>query len=81
MNKIAEELDAKLQTLDQSRAQALVEMVRVAMTAIDMREPIDPMLGVEKGWPVGYFAQTAGALAGEPFERAAQGELPEREDW
>ena len=77
MNKIAEELDAKLQTLDQRRAKALAEMVRAAMTAIELEPPIDPMLGVPQGWPVGYFAQTAGALAGESFERAAQGEMPE----
>ena len=32
-------------------------------------------------WPVGYFEQTAGALAGEGFERPPQGELPSRDDW
>jgi hypothetical protein len=78
MNKIAEELDAKLQTLDLQRAKILAEMVRAAMTAIDLEPPIDPMLGVQQGWPVGYFAQTAGALAGELFQRAEQGEVPER---
>ncbi len=33
------------------------------------------------GWPDGYFEQTAGALAGEEFERPPQGELPSRDDW
>jgi predicted DNA-binding antitoxin AbrB/MazE fold protein len=32
-------------------------------------------------WPSGYFAQTAGALAAEQFERPLQGELPKREGW
>lgn len=32
-------------------------------------------------WPDGYFAQTAGALAGENFDRPPQGELPRRDDW
>jgi hypothetical protein len=32
-------------------------------------------------WPPGYFEQTAGALAGERFERPPQGELPVRKDW
>ncbi|HUG67057.1 MAG TPA: hypothetical protein VMM76_04870 [Pirellulaceae bacterium] len=32
-------------------------------------------------WPDGYFEQTAGALAGEEFERPPQGELPSRDDW
>jgi hypothetical protein len=32
-------------------------------------------------WPAGYFDTTAGALAGEDFERPAQGELPRRDVW
>lgn len=32
-------------------------------------------------WPANYFEQTAGALAGETFERPAQGEQPRRENW
>ena len=32
-------------------------------------------------WPSGYFEQTAGALAGENFERPSQGNLPQREVW
>jgi hypothetical protein len=32
-------------------------------------------------WPPNYFEQTAGALAGEGFERPPQGELPFREEW
>lgn len=32
-------------------------------------------------WPASYFEQTAGALAGEEFERPSQGELPRREEW
>jgi hypothetical protein len=32
-------------------------------------------------WPDEYFEQTAGTLAGEPFERSPQGDLPNREDW
>ena len=32
-------------------------------------------------WPPGYFEQTAGALAGEEFERAPQGTLRPRDAW
>jgi hypothetical protein len=32
-------------------------------------------------WPPKYFDQTAGALEGQDFERPAQGELPQRENW
>jgi hypothetical protein len=32
-------------------------------------------------WPPNYFDQTAGALEGEDFQRPAQGDLPQRENW
>lgn len=32
-------------------------------------------------WPDGYFQQTAGAFAEEPFERSSQGALPSRGEW
>jgi len=32
-------------------------------------------------WPADYFERTAGALAGEPLERPAQGDAPLREAW
>ncbi|MFI5378632.1 MAG: hypothetical protein ACHRHE_04995 [Tepidisphaerales bacterium] len=32
-------------------------------------------------WPDGYFEQTAGALAGEQFDRPQQGLSPTREAW
>jgi hypothetical protein len=32
-------------------------------------------------WPPNYFDQTAGILEGENFERPAQGDLPQRENW
>lgn len=34
-----------------------------------------------KTWPCGYFEQTAGALAGEDYERPPQGESPRRDAW
>ncbi len=62
--------DAKLKTLDERRAAALAHTVHQAIEAVDADEPsfmnpnIDPMPGVENGWPVGCFASTASALAG-----------------
>lgn len=32
-------------------------------------------------WPAGYFDQTAGALAGEDFDRPEQGKLQNRDRW
>ena len=74
MNRIAIELDAKLNSLDQQRAEKLSKMVRDAIAAVDHETLIDRTLGVENGYPVGYFADSAGALADEPFERPPQGE-------
>lgn len=34
-----------------------------------------------EGWPEGYFRQTAGAFAGEIFERPDQGTIPDRDQW
>ena len=87
MNRIAIELDEKLRTLDERRAAELARRVKEAIVAADVYEPpfinpnIDPMLGVENGWPVGYFASTAGMFANEPFERDDQGVAEERDDW
>jgi hypothetical protein len=80
MNKIAEELNAKLDSLDKARADKLTKMVHIALTAIDLKTPIDPMLGVEQGWPVGYFANTMGSFADEPLERV-QGSMQSRDSW
>ena len=34
-----------------------------------------------EAWPAGYFQKTAGAFAGEPFERPAQLPFEKREEW
>ena len=41
----------------------------------------DPMGKQCSDWPVGYFDETAGKLAGEEFERPEQGDLPQRDAW
>ncbi len=33
----------------------------------------------KRGWPVGYFDRTAGALADDPIERPSQGAYEERD--
>jgi hypothetical protein len=43
-------------------------------------EPIVPGQPA-RGWPAGYFARTAGMLAGERFERLEQGTVEQREEW
>jgi hypothetical protein len=74
MNRIAQELDEKLRTLDPPRAQYLESLVREALNRAELGESAS-------GWPAGYFDRTAGALAGEEFERPPQGDLPTRDAW
>ena len=69
MNRLAKELDSKLRSLDPKRAKHLEALVRDALDRAEQDKPSDS----ENGWPAGYFQQTAGALAGEEFERPPQG--------
>ena len=43
-------------------------------------EPIAPSQP-RRDWPAGYFARTAGMLAGERLERPEQGSMEQREEW
>jgi hypothetical protein len=76
MNRIAEELDAKLNELDPSRAKSLITLVRRAIEQVEQSEPPTPSV-----WPDGYFDQTAGSFADEPLERFPQGEPTVRDRW
>ena len=77
MSQIAEELDARLKKLGPFQARYLETLVREALSrAEQMAAPF-----TSEDWPPGYFERTAGALAGEEFERPPQGELPIRDEW
>jgi hypothetical protein len=60
----------------------LAEGTRAEVTPLPQQTPssVDANGGLT-AWPAGYFEQTAGALAGEDFERPPQGKLPERDVW
>lgn len=77
MNQLAQELDEKLRSLDPNQAIHLENMVRDAIQRFEQKCDPEP----NSHWPAGYFENTAGVLAGEKFERAPQGELPERDSW
>lgn len=74
MSSIAQELDRQLATMDELTAQRVERLVR---DALELAKPASPT----KGWPAGYFEETAGALAGEKFERPPQGTPEIREVW
>jgi hypothetical protein len=76
MNAIVKELDARLRTLDPRTAAHVEKLVREALALAEERAANEDL-----DWPPGYFEETAGALADEPMERPAQGELEVRERW
>lgn len=77
MKAIAEELERRLAQLDPRVAAQVERLVRDALALADG----SASRVLSGGWPAGYFARTAGALAGEEFERPQQGVPPEREAW
>lgn len=52
---------------------------RLEVVLIDLSETTVDALGAN-GWPGGFFERTAGQWAGEPLERAPQGDYEPRED-
>ena len=76
MNRIAEELDAKLNELDPVRAKSLIMLVRRAIEQVDQ-----PQSPPNSDWPDGYFEETAGSFADEPLDRSPQGEPTARDSW
>ena len=75
MSTIAQELAAKLQTLDGATAIALERVVRDAIDLASREKA--PLVD----WPVGFFDRIRDDWGDEPFERPQQGELEVREDW
>lgn len=54
---------------------------RAEVSLLPQSQPNIHPEGGGASWPTGYFEQTAGALAGEEFERPFQPGFPEREAW
>lgn len=66
MSAVPQELADTLSKLDSRSASALERLVRDAMALV--RSTKRDGSADSKGWPVGYFEQTAGCFAGEPFD-------------
>ena len=66
MSTIATELDARLQQLAPDAAMHIERLIHQALAESGLPRAADQ-------WPPGYFAQTAGAFAGELIERPPQG--------
>ena len=81
MKRIAQELDDKLESLDENHAAELARYVRKTIELYEAKRSESRNRGVANGYPPGYFDELEGVFADEPFERAPQGQLPEPKDW
>jgi hypothetical protein len=79
MIAIAEALEEKLRNLPPQRACYLETLVRDALALVSVDSADIPT--TTSAWPPGYFDQTAGTFASEPFERPPQGSLEVRTSW
>lgn len=67
MSSLTSELEQTLQQLDARAAALLERLVRDAMALVREGGP-PPRPADSKGWPPGYFEQTAGSFANEPLD-------------
>ena len=77
MTTIAEQLDAKLNSLDAKAAASLEKLVRDAL------EVVESSNGASRsdGLPLKFFSRIAREFGSEPFDRPPQGEFEKREEW
>ena len=76
MSAIAEQLDAKLKTLDAKAASSLEKLVRDALELVETQDGARP-----DRLPPDFFTRIAREFGSEPFERPSQGEFEKREVW
>lgn len=82
MSTLTSDLQATLQQLDSDSATKLERLVREAMALVRPATKPTPAGAVDaKGWPVGYFEQTAGCFANEPFDFPADLPLEPIANW
>lgn len=77
MSAIAEQLDAKLKTLDAKAASSLEKLVRDALELVETRNGD----GQPGRLPPDFFTRISAEFGSEPFERLPQGEFEKREAW
>ena len=77
MSGIAEQLDAKLKTLDVKAATSLEKLVRDALELVETQNGA----ARPECLPPDFFTRIAREFGSEPFERPAQGEFEKREAW
>ncbi len=77
MTAIAEQLDARLRTLDAKAASSLEKLVRDALELVETQNGTSRI----ERLPTDFFTRIALEFGSEPFERPPQGEFEKREAW
>lgn len=81
MTELAIEVDRVLCSLTPTARRKLEMAVRELLMRTTVKSPWEGVPLDAKGYPVGYFEQTAGALAGEPFDEPEELPMQIREEW
>ena len=81
MTGLAEEVDRVLAVLRPRARNEFEQSVRQALARAMLRSVWEDVPTDEKGYPVGYFEQTAGCLANEPFDEPDDLPLPPAKTW
>ena len=77
MSVIADQLDARLKTLDFKAASSLEKLVRDALELVETQS----VAARHDSLPPDFFTRIAGEFGPEPFERLPQGECEQRKVW
>ncbi len=81
MTELAIEVDRVLGSLAPTARHNLEQAVRELLRRTEIKSPWDGVPKDAMGYPVGYFEQTAGAFANEPFDEPEELPMQIREDW
>ena len=80
MSTLTSDLQATIAAIDPDSATKLERLVRDAM-ALAQPSKARPVEVDAKGWPVGFFEETAGCFANEPFDFPADLPLEPIANW
>lgn len=81
MTELAIEVDRVMGGLTPNARIEFELAVRELLLRTERKSPWDGVPKDAMGYPVGYFEQTVGALANEPFDEPAELPMQVREDW
>ncbi len=81
MTALAIEVDRVINRLSSPAREELEDVVRAALTHAERKAAWDGVPKDARGYPVGYFEETAGCFANEPFDEPEELPLPPAKTW